>query len=245
MANSKITTGQYVTLTQTPASVGDRMLATIIDWFFIMTYFTLELFIILGLEAQDINDTFLRVMFIVLQIPLIFYFPFCEMVANGQSIGKKIMKTRVVMTDGSTPTLGAYLMRWILYPFDTFVTGGLGLVFILFSKNAQRLGDLAAGTMVVKTKNDDSFFYMGDFSFVHQGYVPSYPEAANFSMRQVDIISRTLYFNSLPHRQELIFRLAGQVQQFLNVNVPPNLPADTFLTTALNDFYYYSSQIEV
>lgn len=38
-------------------------------------------------------------------------------------------------------------------PIDGPVTGGLGLLVVLLTKNSQRMGDLAAGTMVIKEKN--------------------------------------------------------------------------------------------
>lgn len=246
MAKSKITTGQYVELTQTPASVGDRLLATAIDWMVIWTYAFLILVFFVFVLDRHISHDIEMVLYFLLQVPVLLYFPLCEIFTNGQSIGKKTMKTRVVMVDGSTPTIGAYLMRWLLYPIDTFITGGFGLVFVLFSKNAQRLGDLAAGTMVTKINDHyNAFLNLGHFNFVQQGYVPTYPDAANFSMKQVDIITRTLFRSSPENRNELTFRLAGQVQKFLDVQVPRDLPADVFLNTALNDYYYYTSNIEV
>ena len=246
MADSKIITGQYVEVSQTPASVGDRLVAAFLDWIFINVYFTVVYGAFFGSSVADkIASDYVIVIFIILLIPPAFYFPLCELFMNGQSIGKRIMGIRVAMADGSTPSLGGYLLRWILYPIDTFATMGLGLVFILFSKNAQRLGDLAAGTMVVKTRNYlYSFNAMGNYNFFHAGYKPTYSEASNLSPKQAGIISRTLYCPDPNKRDMLIYRLAGQVQEFMAVNVPHNLPADVFLTTALNDYYYYASTLD-
>ena len=177
MAQSSIITGQYVELTQTPASVGDRLIAAIIDYVVLGVY---SMFV--GLVFSDVlsrlllnaNTIVAVISYILLYSPVIFYYPFCEIFAKGQSLGKLVMKTRVVTVDGNAPTVGSSLLRWLLYPVDTVFTGGLGVVFITFGKHRQRLGDLAAGTMVIKTSAAQyDFFTINDYSYVQQGRSPS------------------------------------------------------------------------
>lgn len=67
--------------------------------------------------------------------------------------GKNLMNIRVVKADGSTPGISSYLLRWLLFPIDSLLTGGFGLLVVLLTKNSQRMGDLAAGTMVIKETN--------------------------------------------------------------------------------------------
>lgn len=248
MAQSSIITGQYVELTQTPASVGDRLFAAIIDYVILIVYFiAISLF---GINILDgfhyTNDVITIACYVAITFPVIFYYPICEIFAKGQSIGKMAMKTRVVTIDGNSPSVGSCLLRWLLYPIDTIFTGFLGVVFITFGKHRQRLGDLAAGTIVIKTTSTQYDFYgMNDYNYVQQGYEPTYPEAANLTSRQVDVITRTLYNTSSSRYGELVYKLAVQVQQFLGVPITENLYADAFLKTVLNDFYYYTSTIEV
>ena len=250
MAQSSIITGHYVELTQTPASVADRLIAAAIDYFLLINYFSVAIMVVLSLinsYPYDETPGVLAIMcYVAIFFPVIFYYPAFEIFANGKSVGKMVMKTRVVSIDGNSPTVGSCLLRWILYPIDTFLTGFLGVVFILFGKYHQRLGDLAAGTVVIKTTSDRyNFNYLYDYSYVHPSYVPSFPEAANLSTRQVDVISRTLY-NSDPNRHdELTYKLAVKVQQYLDVQLTRSIPADAFLRTVLNDYYHYSSTIEV
>ena len=100
--------------------------------------------------------------------------------------------------------------------------------------------------MVIKTTSGQyDFFSVNDFNYVQQGYVPTYPEAADLSSRQVDVITRTLYTSDISRRSDLTYKLAVQVQQYLGVRVPANIYADVFLKIVLNDFYYYSSTIKV
>ena len=248
MAQSSIITGQYVELTQTPASVGDRLIAAVIDYAALGAYF-----IAVGLgfgsmidSFYDTSDVIVIMCYAILFFPVIFYYPLCEIFARGQSLGTMIMKMRVVTVDGGSPTVSNSLLRWILYPIDTFFTGYLGVVFIIFGKHRQRLGDLAAGTIVIKMPTDRYDFYsITDYSYVQQGYEPTYPEAASLSTRQVDVITRTLYNTNTNRHDELTYKLAMQVQQFLGVQVATNVYADDFLRTVLNDFYYYTSTIEV
>lgn len=249
MAQSSIITGQYVELTQTPASVGDRLIGAIIDLAVLCSYFVAVHFAFgsylypFGFRTSDVV---LILIYVLVFFPVILYFPVCEIFARGQSLGKMVMKTRVVTIDGNSPSVGSCLLRWLLYPIDTFLTGFLGVIFITFGKYRQRLGDLAAGTIVIKTTSTQyDFFTVNDYNYVKQGYEPTYPEAANLSTKQVDVITRTLYSSDLSRRTELVYKLAVQVQQYLGVQVAGNVYADTFLTTVLNDFYYYSSIIEV
>lgn len=247
MAQSSIITGQYVEITQTPASVGDRLLAALIDMVILSIYSSVAMLIVfyLGL-LTTLGDVGTIVALTLIYFPVILYFPLCEILARGQSVGKMLLRMRVVTPEGHAPSVGSCLLRWLLYPVDTFFTGFLGILFIVFGKHRQRLGDLAAGTMVIKTTAGQyDFFSVNDFTYVLPGYVPSYPQAADLSTRQVDVITRTLYSSDVARRGELTYRLAVQVQQFLGVNVQQGTYADAFLTTVLNDFYYYSSTIKV
>lgn len=73
-------------------------------------------------------------------------------VQSRTKLWQKLINIRVVKVDGSTPSIGSYLLRWLLFPIDGPITSGLGLLVVLLNKNNQRLGDLAAGTMVIKEK---------------------------------------------------------------------------------------------
>lgn len=80
-----------------------------------------------------------------------FFFVGCELWMEGQSPGKLVMGLRVVTTDGATVTLVPSLIRNLLRIVDLFPsTYSVGLVVMLFNRKGQRLGDLAAGTVVVR-----------------------------------------------------------------------------------------------
>src|SRR5882672_2889147 len=45
-------------------------------------------------------------------IPPLFYHLICEVLLNGQSVGKKATRVKVISADGGEPTLSQYLIRW-------------------------------------------------------------------------------------------------------------------------------------
>lgn len=44
------------------------------------------------------------------------------------------MNIRVVKADGTTPSISSYLLRWLLFPIDGPITGGLGILVVLLTK---------------------------------------------------------------------------------------------------------------
>lgn len=78
------------------------------------------------------------------------YFSLFEGFWNGQTLGKKMLRLRVRMVDGTPVTLGAALYRNLMRPADflpLFYLAGLATIFL--NERSQRLGDLAAGTLVI------------------------------------------------------------------------------------------------
>ena len=168
-----------------------------------------------------------------------FYSLLCEVFNNGQSVGKRLMHLRVVQIDGSEPTIGSYLLRWLLYPVDVGFSGGIGLVCALVTKNRQRLGDLAAGTMVIKERDYRRLHVsLDEFSYLTDDYRPTYPQAADLSLEQVDVITRTLYtYNK--ERARRIERLSRKVVDALRLPAGTQ-PGEELLQTILRDYQYYA-----
>jgi uncharacterized RDD family membrane protein YckC len=77
------------------------------------------------------------------------YHPFFEEIWNGQTPGKRAFALRVIQTDGQPVGLGPVLLRNLLWPFDVLLVA-MGAFLILFTRRRQRLGDLVAGTIVVR-----------------------------------------------------------------------------------------------
>lgn len=247
MPRAKIVTGQYVSIAQTPASVGERIVAQLIDMVLLTIYILGFAFIanlLIPIKEIDSGRWEIIIVYGLIILPVIFYHPICEIAMHGQSVGKRIMKIEVAMLDGTSPTLGTTIMRWAFYPLDVLFTSGLGVVFILFTKNNQRMGDLAAGSVVIKKANYTRNSYIfNDSPYVAEGYVPTYPEAADLTLNQVDLISRTYYSDS-PKRNEMVERLAQKVQEHLGID-RMGMDAATFITVVSNDYHYYASTLDM
>lgn len=89
---------------------------------------------------------FLLVMFLLEEFyPILF-----EVLSNGSTPGKKAMRLQVVHSDGTPVGWMSSVLRNLLRTADFLpMFYGFGLVTMLFSGSFQRLGDLAAGTLVV------------------------------------------------------------------------------------------------
>ena len=227
-------TGQYVNIQPTVASVGDRIFAQILDWIVLLAYLVMVIWI--GVE-NHINSNWYFIITIGL-IPL-FYTLLLEIFNQGQSLGKMLMKMQVVKLDGSSPTLGAYLMRWLLFIIDGPMTGYMGLLVIILSRNNQRLGDLAAGTVVIKKQKYKKIqISLDEYDYLAKNYTPRYPQAADLSLEQIEIITRTLSVSQKDFALR-VARLAGKVREKLNIERKETDDV-AFLRRIVRDYQYYA-----
>ena len=237
MAESTIITGQFVRIIQTPASIGERFLALVIDYFLIVVYVYSTIALLMELRLSSGFKTFFFLC--IIYLPILGYSFLCETFNHGQSFGKKLMNIRVVKVDGSTPTVSSYLLRWLLFIIDGPLTSGLGIFVVLLTKNNQRLGDLAAGTMVIKEKNYRKIHVsLDEFDYLTKNYHPVYPQSADLSLEQVNVITRTLESGE-KDRARRITALAKKVQSLLSIT-PREGNQEKFLQTVLRDYQYYA-----
>ncbi|MDR1103475.1 MAG: RDD family protein [Tannerella sp.] len=242
MADATIITGQYVRIDQTPASAGERLLARLVDMVVIAVYeaalvtvfiYTYE-HVPYALRSSGLE---IAAVFLLL-VPSLFYSLLWELFNRGQSPGKRLLGLRVVMKDGSAPTLGAYLLRWLFLLIDVYLFQCLGLLSILLTENRQRVGDLAAGTLVIKEKNYRRInVTLDEFAHLGAGYRPVFPQAENLSLEQANLIGQALYRYDA-ERPQRIRELGAKVRQFLKINPPLN--DEALLQTLTRDYQYYA-----
>ena len=237
MAESTIITGQFVRISQTPASIGERFLALVIDYSLIVLYVYSTAVLLTELRLPSGFKLFFFLC--VIYLPILGYSFLCETFNHGQSFGKKLMNIRVVKVDGSTPTVSSYLLRWLLFIIDGPLTSGLGIFVVLLTQNNQRLGDLAAGTMVIKEKSYRKIHVsLDEFDYLTRNYHPVYPQSADLSLEQVNVITRTLE-SGAKDRIRRITALAKKVQSLLSIT-PRDGNQEKFLQTVLRDYQYYA-----
>ena len=241
MESIDILTGQHVTIQYEPASVIQRMGALLLDYFFMFLY-GMTLFIIL---SSMIENTFGKTVFFyvlgILSLPILCYHVLFESLMNGQTPGKTIVKIKVTNMDGSTPGFLAYFLRWILLPVDMLPYGGIGALCILFTKNHQRLGDLAAGTAVVKTSTASSKYTLNnDFYEFEEAYQPTYKEVEVLTDGQIRLISDLLQDPANEDEVEYAMAvLSNKIKQKLNIE--SKLDNRLFLETIIKDYNYYAA----
>jgi len=239
MANTTIITGQYVRIDQTRASLGERILARLIDMVIMVVYLFATITFFSKVPVLHKLNGGADVAFLVLvYLPVVCYSLLFEVFNQGQSIGKKVMNIRVVMIDGSTPTIGAYLLRWLLFAVDFTVTGGLGVLFILLTKNNQRIGDLAAGTIVIKQNEYKNIqVSLDEYSHLEENYKPIFPQAGDLSLEQINVIEKTLDAKS-KERENYINQLSEKVKSLIGVET--KMDNEKFLETLIKDYQFYA-----
>jgi uncharacterized RDD family membrane protein YckC len=233
MAESGIITGQYVRIQPTVASVGDRIFAQLIDWGVLLAYFALLTWFIV---VTGIDGWWWMVLYL---FPLFFYSLLCEILNQGQTLGKMALNIRVVKMDGSMPTLGSYLMRWMLFLIDGPATSFVGLVAMILTRNNQRLGDMAAGTVVIKKQKYKKIqISLDEYDYLSKNYTPRYPQASDLSLEQIEIITRAIGTQRDGFDLRLN-QLAKKVQQKFNIERKEANDL-AFLQRVVRDYQYYA-----
>lgn len=136
------------------AGVGSRIAAFIIDFLIQNIAYVLVVFIVMSINFQlqrtQITLQLSTAMGIIIALLFIInfgYFIVCELVMNGQTIGKRIFGLRVIRDNGQPIEFTQALIRGIIR--STLDLLYVGFFTIFFSKKHKRLGDMAAGTIVV------------------------------------------------------------------------------------------------
>jgi uncharacterized RDD family membrane protein YckC len=80
-----------------------------------------------------------------------------EIAMRGRTPGKRMVGVRLVTHDGSVPAVSAFLLRNVFRIIDSFPAFyGVGLITCVVTRNHVRIGDLAAGTLLVYEGGDES-----------------------------------------------------------------------------------------
>src|SRR5690606_27644993 len=153
MNTIKVSTTQNIDIEYDVAGLGERIAARLIDMgIFILLYF-LGLIFAGMLAGAGVGEVGFIVLLVIYGALYIFYDLVCELFFNGQSVGKRAMKIKVISLDGGQPGLGQYLLRWVFRIVDFLLTSGIGAVIsVAVTDKKQRIGDIVANTTLVKTK---------------------------------------------------------------------------------------------
>jgi uncharacterized membrane protein SpoIIM required for sporulation/uncharacterized RDD family membrane protein YckC len=157
----QIETPEQTVLSYTLAGVGSRAAAAVLD-LLIITAAELAIWILVSESSsvffgrssglQKMSSAWVIAVVGLISFALLWgYYVFFEAIWDGQTPGKRRMSIRVVQDGGYSVSFGASAVRNLVRFVDLQpgATYGLGLVSMIISKSGKRLGDIAAGTIVV------------------------------------------------------------------------------------------------
>jgi uncharacterized RDD family membrane protein YckC len=150
----EVETPDHVVLRYDLAGGGNRGFAALVDFAIASLVFVGALFafsFVVGLVGFEVAGTYFGVLVLLTFFVAWSYFVLFEWLWQGQTVGKRMFGLRVIRDDGAPAGFTAVLIRNLLRVADFLPAFyGLGLLLIIVTPRSQRLGDLAAGTYVVR-----------------------------------------------------------------------------------------------
>ena len=241
MSNLQINTTQNVNLNYKIVSIGERIIAFLIDGFILYLYAVLVDFIgdAIGYIYED--GWTQRGLVALIFLPAMFYSLLMHSIFNGRTVGKMLLKMRVVRFDGSPVHWSNYLVRWILRLVDIYIfLGAIGLLTILFSQRRQRLGDAAAGTVVISTKNKTKVSHT-ILEDVEEAYEPKFTNVTLLTDKDVRLIKETYHIARKSNDFKTLTALRVKIDSILQTK--SELYDIQYLDTVLKDYNYYTQKL--
>lgn len=265
MGKILISTGFNIDLEFEIAPFHTRMIAWIIDLMLQVFYIMIVYRVYgaaAGIYAGNISGYDMWALQLIILLPVFTYHFFCELFWNGQSVGKKLLGIRVVNDNGGKASPGQYMIRWLLRSSDLSIPviiiavvfgwfGALkallitGLMFITdlllvaLNKKSKRLGDLAAGTLLIKA-NPKGNLEDTIFMDMNEAYVPVFNQVMRLSDRDVNIIKSILDTSRKTGQKQMVENTSDRVKKALDIETA--MPASEFLETLLMDYNFLATK---
>lgn len=246
MSKLYITTTQNVPLFFTPASIGERMLGYIIDMIVKASYVISLYYLFRYLKLLDVfinMETWGQIaLFLAIYSPVAFYSLVSESLMEGRTLGKMVVKTRVVKVDGYQASFTDYFTRWIFRLVDIDMGFVPGVLFMLFTRHTQRLGDLAAGTAVIseKSKYNLSHTILADINGDYEPYF-SRTQMLQFNDNDMRIIKENALYAIQNRDAALMERLTTKIEEVIRIK--HKFPTqEKFIRKVIEDYNYYTGE---
>lgn len=239
----EVQTTQNVTIDYEPAGLGYRVLAYFIDWLIIgvLILVVAGISYILYYPNFLFNISYINIiLYIIVASLILFYDLLFETLNNGQSPGKMLFKIRVVNLDGTTPSFGAYLLRWLFKLVDIWLFNSMvAIVSIIATKNGQRVGDLVAKTTVIDLKMKAKF-KIPELDFRNDYKVTYYDILDKLSDRDIQTIRSMVEDNKMKNSEYFITKLTQKIKLMTGYTYDG---ADIlFLNKIISDYDYLALQ---
>ncbi len=238
MSELQINTTQNVKIKFEASGVGERLLAFIIDSAIKIGYL---IFLNAVFDVFESMDEWSQIgINTILSFPVIFYTLALESLLEGQTIGKRALKIKVVKIDGYQSSLSDYVVRWFFRIVDVYIFG-LGFFIIAFSKQAQRLGDMAAGTAVISLKDKVNINHT-ILENLKDGYKPSYPSVIKLSDNDARIIKETFNNARSVKDYKTLIKLRTKIMEVAEIKNQQGTDIE-FIDTVMKDYNYYTQNM--
>jgi uncharacterized RDD family membrane protein YckC len=259
-----IDTPELVSIEMPLAGIGSRFIALLVDyliWFAGLLILVLASSVILpAIHAFNrISEQWAEALVIFTFFLLNWgYFTLFEAFWNGRTPGKRVARIRVIQRSGRAIGLFESMARNLVRYVDQLpFFYGVGVITMFVTKQHQRLGDLAAGTLVVRDREIETPLWgdAGSRTFTAQLFTPSAPVpephslvtlpatgVAKLTSSDLEVLegffARRLDM-SMETREALARRIALAIQAKSGLQIPDGASVETFLEAAarqLRDF---------
>lgn len=244
MQTIRITTSQNIDIDYEVAGLGERIVAYLIDWAMFIAIMIAAI-IVLSTTGGMENKLVWIVLAIAYAVLFVFYDLICESTMNGQSIGKRVMKIKVISLDGARPRFSQYLLRWLFRIVDFTLSSNLcGLICVAVSDKSQRLGDMVAGTSLIRTVPRTK---MSNIAFMpsEDNYQPVFAAAANLNDQDIELINEVINSYVKTRNSVLVYNMAERIRELLGVTTPPEMNDMLFLQTIIKDYSHIVAQADM
>lgn len=242
---AQILTTQNVAINYTTANIGERLLARLLDLAFFAAYLFV-FYLISGAvfsKAQgEEMGKLMNAVWLIIPIPVITYTLWVEPIFNGRSFGKLIMGLKVVKVNGMPAGMGDFAFRWVSRILEGEIAAFtcLALPVAIISKKSQRIGDMIAGTIVIRVKHRSSLRNT-ILTHINPNYRVVFPQVSALSDSDMNIIRDVMTQAFETGNYQLLEYLGQKVKSVMKVNPnPQQLPTVQFLNIVLADYAHYS-----
>ncbi|WP_293311414.1 RDD family protein [Pedobacter sp. UBA5917] len=247
MDSIRISTAQNIDIDYEIAGLGERIAARCID-LAIFVFIAIITLVVMGAAAMATSGNGALVILFVFIAIFAFYDLVCEITMDGQTLGKKVLKIKVISIDGTQPTFGQYIFRWLFRMIDfgfPFGWGVVALVSVVVTEKHQRLGDILAKTTLIKTKPRTAFESV-PFSFnIPDEYEPKFKEVLHLNDRDIELVHDVLTGYYQTGNANLIYTMAAKIKEHIVATVPEGMNELQFLETVLKDYNHLTASMTV
>ncbi|MEZ4911834.1 MAG: RDD family protein [Saprospiraceae bacterium] len=243
MSEIPIITTQNVVINFTAAEINDRILAYLTDSVIKWAYLIFISNYISDMSFKDlVNDTWsINAIFILSMLPFICYTFLQESLLEGQTIGKKLLGIKVVKIDGFQATTYDYFVRWAFRVLDIISSFGLiGFISINYNTYHQRVGDIAAGTGVIKLRNKTNISHT-ILMEIDDTYEPVFQNVIRFSDNDMRIIKENFERAMDANDHETLLKLRHKIKEISGIE--SEMGHYAFFRTILRDYNYYTGNM--